>query len=188
LKENGHLFIVAGPSGSGKSTLIKRFLSRHEGFRFPTSVTTRPPREGEVEGDDYFFVSVEEFKKRINGDEFLEWAKVYERYYGTLKSTIEEALASGQKLLKDIDIQGAEALMEVLPREKLTSIFISPPSFNELKKRLLERETESPETLGNRLAEAEVEMAGMDLFDEVIVNDVFDEAYGEFEEILLGRR
>ena len=117
----------------------------------------------------------------------MEWAEVYECFYGTLKKTIQEALSSGEKLLKDIDIQGAEALMELLPKENLTTIFIAPPSFEELKKRLMGRDTESPETLGNRLAEAEIEMEGMDLFDQVIVNDILDEAYLEFEDILLGR-
>jgi len=187
LSESGHVYIVAGPSGAGKSTLIKRFLSQVDGFRFPTSVTTRQAREGEVDGDHYFFVSSQEFKQCIQADEFLEWANVYDCYYGTLKKTIEDSLASGEKLLKDIDIQGAEALIELLPKEKLTSIFIAPPSFSELKKRLIDRESESPETLKNRLAEAEVEMSGMDLFDKIIVNDVLEEAYVDFRDILLGQ-
>jgi guanylate kinase len=182
---SGHLYLVAGPSGAGKSTLIKRFLSENDGHRFPTSVTTREPREGELNGDHYFFVTVEEFKQRVRDKDFLEWANVYESYYGTLKKTIEDSLASGQKLLKDIDIQGAEALMKVLPKENMTSIFIAPPSLTDLKKRLMNRDSESPEALSKRLSEAEIEMSGMDLFDEVIVNDVLEDAYLDFKGILL---
>lgn len=183
-KNKGHLVIVAGPSGSGKSTLIKKILSKYPQWSFPTSVTTREPREGEVHGDHYFFVSRDTFRQKIEANEFLEWAAVYGMYYGTLKSTITQGLQAGQHFLKDIDIQGARSLMALLGPEELTSIFISPPSLEALKARLMSRGTESEETLSNRLAEAQVEMEGASEFDHLIVNDDLGAAFDQFEQII----
>ena len=181
----GHLTIVAGPSGSGKSTLIKRFLKEHQQYSFPTSVTTRLPRPGEVNGDHYFFVSSEEFSEKRENNEFLEWASVYGLYYGTLKSTILEGLQKGQCFLKDIDVQGAKNLMSLVDPKHLTSIFIRPPSFDELKKRLLGRDSENARTLENRLAEAAEELQWAHHFQHVIVNDQFDLSYAEFKSCVL---
>jgi guanylate kinase len=180
LSSKGHLTIVAGPSGSGKSTLIKRFLKANPEVTFPTSVTTREPREGEVHGDHYFFMSRDEFRDMQQRGEFLEWAAVYGLYYGTMKSTITKGLEEGQKFLKDIDIQGAENLMKTLPPDDLTTIFICPPSLEVLKERLLTRASESDETLKNRLAEAEVEIQGSHLFQHVLINDDLETCYREF--------
>jgi guanylate kinase len=180
----GHLVIVAGPSGSGKSTLIKRYLAETPQCTFPTSVTTREPREGEVHGDHYFFVSRDDFREKMDNDEFLEWAAVYGLYYGTLKSTIMDGLKEGKSFLKDIDIQGARSLMELLPPQNLTSIFISPPSLEVLKERLQFRNSENEETLRNRLAEAQVEMEGAKEFDKIIINDDLEKAYAEFKAAL----
>jgi guanylate kinase len=180
----GHLVIVAGPSGSGKSTLIKRYLAENPQWTFPTSVTTREPREGEVHGDHYFFVSRDDFREKMDKDEFLEWAAVYGLYYGTLKSTIMDGLKEGKSFLKDIDIQGARSLMELLPPQNLTSIFISPPSLEVLKERLQFRNSENEETLRNRLAEAQVEMEGAKEFDKIIINDDLEKAYAEFKAAL----
>jgi guanylate kinase len=182
---HGHLNIVAGPSGSGKSTLIKRFLKEYPQYCFPTSVTTREPRKGEIDGDHYFFVSRDEFRAKREQNQFLEWAAVYGLYYGTLKSTITEGLANGRLFLKDIDIQGAKSLMNLVKPTDLTSIFISPPSLDELKARLLSRGTETEQTLRNRLAEAEVEMQGIQCFQHVIVNDNFEQSYTEFKRCVL---
>lgn len=182
---SGHLVIVAGPSGSGKSTLIKRFLKNHPGWTFPTSMTTREPRSGEVDGHHYYFVDRDHFREKIEAGAFLEWAAVYGLYYGTLKSTVKDGLDQGQRFLKDIDIQGANSLMDLLPPDQLTSIFIAPPSLELLKQRLMSRDTESEETLNNRLAEAEVEMKGTENFEHVIVNDDLEQAYQAFEEAIL---
>ena len=184
---SGHLAIVAGPSGSGKSTLIKRFLKEHPQWSFPTSVTTRKPRSGEIHGDHYFFVSRDDFRQKMDQGEFLEWAAVYGLYYGTLKSTITDGLQNDQLFLKDIDIQGARSLIELLPSANLTSIFISPPSLSVLKERLMSRDSETEATLNNRLAEAEIEMQGASEFDHLIINDHLEQAYQEFKTNLLSR-
>lgn len=183
----GHLTIVAGPSGAGKSTLIKRFLGEFPEHRFPTSATTREPREGEVHGHHYYFIDRDTFREYIDEGRFLEWAAVYGKYYGTLKTTILEALDHGDKLLKDIDIQGAEALMKLLDPSDITTIFISPPSLDTLIKRLVTRDSENPETLANRLAEAEVEMAGADRFQHILVNEDLEVCYEEFKSAVLGK-
>jgi guanylate kinase len=182
---SGHLAIVAGPSGSGKSTLIKRFLKEYPQWSFPTSVTTREPRAGEVHGDHYFFVSRDDFRQKMDQGDFLEWAAVYGLYYGTLKSTITQGLDDGKYFLKDIDIQGARSLIEILPSANLTSIFISPPSLSVLKERLMSRDSETQATLNNRLAEAEIEMQGASEFEHVIINDDLEQAYQQFKELLI---
>jgi guanylate kinase len=180
LNRRGHLTLVAGPSGSGKSTLIKRFLEEKPNYQFPTSATTRSPREGEVYGDHYFFLSQEDFLDRKNQGDFLEWAEVYGLFYGTLKATIGEGLDSGTFFIKDIDIQGAESLMKTLAPEDLTTIFVAPPSLEVLEQRLLARGSESESTLRQRLAEAEVEMEGSHLFQHFLINDDLERCYRDF--------
>lgn len=176
----GSLFIICGPSGSGKSTLIKKFLAENPQYIFPTSVTTRTAREGEVNGDHYFFIHEKEFIEKKENEEFLEWANVYGKYYGTLKSTILNGLDEGKKFIKDIDLQGARALFKLLNRKDFKSIFVSPPSMEILKKRLQDRESETEETLNKRLKTAEEEMLAKGEFDTIITNDNFDQAYKEF--------
>ncbi|MBF0196875.1 MAG: guanylate kinase [Planctomycetes bacterium] len=185
--KRGHLTIVCGPSGCGKSTLIKAFLKKYDHFTFPTSVTTRSPREGEVHGEHYFFMSKEDFKAKNDKGEFLEYADVYGQYYGTLKATIDDSLIKGESLIKDIDIQGAKSLMKTLDPSDLTSIFISPPSLEALKDRLDKRGSENESTLKRRLQEAELEMSDSHLFNHVIINDKLEQAYEDFEKILLNQ-
>jgi len=181
----GYLNIISGPSGAGKSTLIKRFLAEHSDYIFPTSITTRPPREGEINGDHYLFVNEKEFiQKKDNGD-FLEWANVYGMYYGTLKSTILNGLKEGKKFIKDIDVQGASALMELLNKNDYTSIFIAPPSIEELKQRLIDRGSESQQQLNERLNFAQKEIDKSEQFDVVINNDDLNETYKKFSDIML---
>lgn len=180
MNRRGHLTLVAGPSGSGKSTLIKRFLEENPNYRFPTSATTRSPRQGEVDGDHYFFLSQEDFLDRKNRGDFLEWAEVYGLFYGTMKATINEGLDSGTFFIKDIDIQGAESLMKTLAPEDLTTIFISPPSLEVLEQRLLARGSENESSLRQRLDEAAVEMEGSHLFQHFLVNDDLERCYGDF--------
>jgi len=181
----GYLNIISGPSGAGKSTLIKRFLNQHKGYIFPTSITTRPPREGEINGDHYLFVDEKEFIKRKDNDEFLEWANVYGMFYGTLKSTILNGLKEGKKFIKDIDVQGASVLMDLLNKNDYMSIFISPPSIEVLKKRLIDRGSENEQQLSERLKFAQKEIDKSNMFDVVINNDNLENAYKKFSDIML---
>jgi guanylate kinase len=181
----GKLNIISGPSGAGKSTLIKRFLKEYPEFIFPTSVTTRKPREGEINGDHYIFLNEDEFLKKKNEEELLEWADVYGMYYGTLKSTILNGLDEGKKFIKDIDVQGANALMDILDNKLYTSVFISPPSIQELKQRLLNRGSEAEEQLQKRVDAALQECEQAHHFDYEIINEDLEKAYAEFCNILL---
>lgn len=185
MANQGRLIIVAGPSGSGKSTLIGRFMKEHPEYHFPTSATTRSPRTGETHGKEYYFLSHEEFKKRLDNQEFLEHAQVFGEFYGTLKSVVSQALDRGEKLLKDVDVQGARSLMEILKPPRLVSIFISPPSFELLAKRLRERASEDETTVNRRLNEAQKEMAQSSFFDHELVNDDLQLAYQAFSKLLL---
>lgn len=180
----GHLTIVSGPSGCGKSTLIKRFLSENPQYSFPTSATTREPREGELDGDHYYFFSRPEFVARRERGDFLEWAEVYGMLYGTLKETIIKGHEEGTLFLKDIDVQGAKKLMGLISPQDLSSIFIAPPSHEVLKKRLFSRGSENDKNLVRRLEEATREMNEQHLFTHTIVNDTLDEAYQEFSRLL----
>jgi len=181
----GKMIIVAGPSGSGKSTLISKFLKLYPEYSFPTSATTRKARPGEQDGVQYHFLSIEDFENNIENNHFLEWALVYGKYYGTLKSTISQGLNEGKLFLKDIDIQGARSLMTLLDKTDLKSIFISPPSIEQLKARLLARPKETDANIETRLEEAQSEMKGAYLFDINIVNDNLDHAFEQFKDFIL---
>lgn len=185
MSQRGKFIIVAGPSGSGKSTLITKFLEHHPEYSFPTSATTRKARPGEIHGVQYFFMDTESFENGIEQGDFLEWALVYGRYYGTLKSTIEQGLEVGTLFLKDIDIQGAKSLMSLLDKKDMKSIFISPPSLKDLKTRLLNRPKEDGAKIDLRLQEAKQEMQGAYLFDLNIINDDLNLAYQQFEKFIL---
>ena len=183
----GHITLVSGPSGSGKSTLITRFIAEHPQYRFPTSVTTRPPRPGEVQGVHYDFVDDAEFERRRAAGAFLEWAHVYGLYYGTLKSTVLDGIASGCLFLKDVDVQGAESLMGILPASAVTSIFVAPPSFAVLEQRLRGRQSDQEGVVQKRIEEARREISRMDFFDHVITNHAVEQTYAEFSRIILAR-
>lgn len=180
----GHLTIVSGPSGSGKSTLIKRFIHEHPEFAFPTSVTTRKPRPGEINGDHYCFVSTDEFEGLKKENAFLEWACVYDLMYGTLKETIEQGLKYDKQFIKDIDVQGSLSLIKVVPKPHLTTIFVSPPSLETLEERLRGRGSEDESALGKRLDEAKNEMDQKDHFDHLIVNEDLEASYQDFCKII----
>lgn len=156
-------------------------------FHFPVSATTRSPRPGEKHGRDYYFLSRVEFDAKICNREFLEHAEVYGHLYGTLKKTVTEALGRGELLLKDVDVQGARSIMSVIPPGDLKTVFIAPPSMEELIKRLSGRGSEDAEALGRRLAAAEGEMRAAAGFSRVIVNDDLDRAYAEFKDALMTR-
>lgn len=176
----GKLIIVSAPSGSGKSTIIN-WLMQHEELHlaFSVSCTSRAPRGNERDGIEYFFLSVDEFKERIERDEFLEYEEVYEgRFYGTLKSQVERQLADGQNVVFDVDVKGGCSLKKYFG-DRALAIFIQPPSVEELRRRLEKRGTDTPEVINDRVAKAEYELTFADRFDKVLVNDDLDTALAE---------
>ena len=179
----GKLIIVSAPSGSGKSTIIS-WLMTHPELRlaFSISCTSRPPRGSERDGVEYFFLTPDEFRRRIEADEFLEYEEVYEgRFYGTLKSQVEHQLSQGQNVVFDVDVKGGCSLKKYFG-DRALSIFIQPPSVEELRRRLENRGTDSPEVIADRVAKAEYELTFAPMFDRVVVNDDLEtaqqEAYG----------
>jgi len=185
-KRLGLALIITAPSGAGKSTLIKKLLAEFDSAGFSVSATTRSPRPGERDGVDYEFISVETFKERIGQDYFAEWAEVHGNYYGTPKQGVFDRLASGRDVIFDIDVQGAKQLKANLNLGR--SVFILPPSFPELEKRLKGRGSDSPETIARRLANAKTEIGQAGWFDHVVVNDDLDQAYDELRAVYLAER
>ena len=177
----GRMLVISGPSGSGKTTICKRLLQDPR-VRFSVSATTRSPRPGEVDGRDYHFVSKERFRAMIAEGAFIEHAEVYGNMYGTLRRPMEEALASGLVYLLEIDVQGALQLKTL--GEPGIYVFIAPPSFDELRRRLEARKTELPEVLERRLKKAEDEWRERGKYDQVVVNDALERAVAEVRAIV----
>ncbi|MEE0870234.1 MAG: guanylate kinase [Bacteroidaceae bacterium] len=174
----GNCLIFSAPSGSGKSTIVQWLTKEHPELNlvFSISATSRPPRGTEQHGVEYFFLTPEEFKAKIDANEFLEYEEVYtDRYYGTLKSQVEEQLESGKNVIFDIDIKGGINVKKFFG-DRALSLFIQPPSVEELRKRLVGRATDSAEQIEERLAKAEYEMSFAPQFDQIIVNDDLDTA------------
>lgn len=168
---SGKLIIITAPSGAGKTTIVKYLLETISSLSFSVSATTRPPRENESDGRDYYFISESEFKEHIANNHFLEWEEVYPgRFYGTLQSEVERLWNMGKHVVFDIDVMGAIHLQEKFPDNSIT-IFIAPPSLEILRQRLAARKTETQHTLSTRLQRAEMELSKKNLFDKVIVND-----------------
>lgn len=179
--QNGKLIILAAPSGGGKSTLAKRLFSDFESLKFSVSATTRKPREGEVDGEHYNFLSKDEFLKKINENDFLEWEEFYGgTYYGTLRSDVDKKLKTGYFVLLDIDVKGAVNVKHMYSKNCL-SLFIQPPSIEILKQRLEARGTENNDSLALRLARANEELEYADQFDLVIINDELEIAYAQLK-------
>lgn len=179
------LIVISGPSGAGKDTIMQRMKERGMPFHFVVTATTRPRRENEVHGRDYFFVSKEEFARMIEQDELIEYAIVYGDYKGIPKQQVREALASGKDVVMRIDVQGAETVRKLAPGAIL--IFITVDNEQELERRLRERKTESAEELALRIATARKELQRVDAFDYIVVNadDHQDEAVDTIQAIIL---
>ena len=172
----GKLIIFSAPSGSGKSTIINYLLTQELNLAFSISATSRPPRGTEQNGVEYFFLSPDEFRSRIANDEFLEYEEVYQdRFYGTLKAQVEKQLAAGQNVVFDVDVVGGCNIKKFYG-ERALSVFIQPPSVEELRKRLVGRGTDTPEVIESRIAKAEYELSFAPKFDAVIVNDDLETA------------
>jgi guanylate kinase len=180
----GSILVLSGPSGAGKSTLIKEMVKDIGPYYFSISTTTRTPREGEKDGVDYFFVDKESFQQDIAEELFLEYALVHGNYYGTSLRAVEEALGEGKLVIFDIDVQGHQSIKTRLP-DITTSVFITPPSFEALKERLINRKTDSMEVIEKRLVMAGEELKQIDAFDYVIVNDDLDKAIKEIKAVAL---
>lgn len=177
----GKLFIISGSSGVGKGTLIKEFLKKAQNVFLSVSSTTRKPRPGEVDGVNYFFTALEEFEKDVADDVFLEWAEFGGNRYGTNKNRVQEMLSSGKNVLLEIEVQGAKQVKEKMP--EAISIFILPPSKEELENRLRGRNTETEESIQKRLKAIEFESQESVHYDFKVVNDVIEHAVSEIIEI-----
>ena len=177
----GKLLIFSAPSGSGKSTIINWLMESHPelNMKFSISCTSRPPRGKEQNGVEYFFLTPEEFRKKIADDEFVEYEEVYtDRYYGTLKSQVEKQLENGENVVSDVDVHGAMNIKKAYDSQAL-SLFIQPPSVEELRKRLTGRGTEVAEEIEKRIGRAEYELTFANKFDTVIINDDLEKAKEE---------
>lgn len=177
----GVALFVSGPSGAGKTTVCDKLLEQKKDLHFSISCTTREPRSGEVDGEDYYFISVKEFKEKVENDEFLEYAEVHDNYYGTLKTEVTDKVSKGRDVLIDIDVQGMKQIKETLVGNDTlqrcsTFVFIAPPSYTELEKRLRKRATETEATISKRLLNARKELKAWKEYTYLIVNDEVDTA------------
>lgn len=183
----GHLFLILGPSGSGKGTVIVHLRRVFQAAVFPISCTTRAPRPGEKSGEVYYFVDKSEFQRRIQAGDFLEWAIVHnDNYYGTLKSPILDAIAGGKKVIREVDIQGVESIRALVPRDQVTSIFITTPSWENLRSRILKRSQISADELAKREASFRKEIAYSKKCDFIVRSEEgkIAEVCGEVEGII----
>lgn len=180
----GKLIIITAPSGAGKTSITKYLLNKYAQLAFSVSAATRKPRAHEVDGQDYYFMSVDSFHQKISENAFVEWEMVYEgKYYGTLKSEVERLWSIGKTPVLDIDVNGAIHVREQYPNNTL-AIFVEPPSMDELKRRLERRGTENIESMQTRLSKAEYEISFKGQFDKVIINDDLQRACGETETVI----
>ena len=181
-ERTGMLLIISGPSGTGKGTLVNKLMESDPSFRFSCSVTTRAPRVGEIEGVHYHFVTVEEYNRMVENNEFLEHATVHGNHYGTLKKPLEELMKQGYNVLLDIDPQGAISVME--NAEDYVSVFILPPSFEALRVRLHTRNTDDPVEIERRLNNARGEVKKVDRYQYSIINDDLELAFCQLQSIV----
>lgn len=178
------LIIFTAPSGAGKTTIVRHLLKTRKDIAFSISACTRPPRYGEINGMDYYFLTVDEFKQKVAQNEFVEYEEVYEnQYYGTLRSEIERLWAEGKHVLFDIDVKGARAIKEAYGQQAL-SIFVKPPSFEILKQRLINRRTEDEASLHRRINRVREEMTYERIFDVTLINGDLDTALIDAERLV----
>ena len=182
----GRIFVISGPSGAGKSTLIKSLRERVDSIGYSISHTTRSPRANEQHGVDYFFVDTPDFKKMIDNNAFVEWALVYDDYYGTSYGTLEEKINAGLDIILDIDIQGAKNIKNKIDDCRL--IFILPPSREILEKRLRARATDHTDAIEKRIGQATNELINCKWYDYLVINDDLEKAVKELESIILADR
>jgi guanylate kinase len=180
--ERGKLFVVSGPSGAGKSTVISRVMAARDDVVFSVSATTRTPREGEVDGVNYFFIDRQRFKEMIDNGEFLEYAEYVTNFYGTPRKAVMERLASGLNVILDIEVQGAAQVRERMP--EAVTVFLTPPSFKELENRLRNRHQDSEEMIKCRLERAKAEYMAAETYDYIVINEDPDVAACELSSII----
>lgn len=181
----GKLIVFSAPSGSGKTTIVRHLLGIEDlNLEFSISATSREKRGSEVDGKDYYYLSLKEFKNKIKNDEFLEWEEVYrDNFYGTLKTEVERIWAMGKNVIFDIDVSGGLRIKRKFPEETL-AIFVKPPSIDELKIRLKKRKTETEDKINMRVAKASAELATAPLFDVIVVNDDLEKALVQAEKLV----
>lgn len=168
-KYGNFILIISGPSGSGKSTIVKKFLQDNDEFMLSVSHTTRVKRKDEIDGVNYYFISKDEFERMIERDEFLEWAKIYDNYYGTSKKEVDRILKSEKNVLLEINVDGLISAKKIF-KDDIVSVFVTPENLDELIKRLRDRNTESDDELIRRIREVEREISYIDLYDYLIIN------------------
>jgi guanylate kinase len=180
----GKLIIFSAPSGAGKTTIVHYLLDTFPEFlEFSVSACSRPKRNGETEGADYYYLSLEAFKQKIAMDEFVEWEEVYkDNFYGTLKAEIERIWHKGKHVIFDVDVNGGLNLKNIF-REKALAVFVMPPSVASLEERLRKRETETPESIARRMGKAQMEIDKSSAFDRIVMNDTLEHAFEEAQKI-----
>ncbi|MCF8000963.1 MAG: guanylate kinase [Halanaerobiales bacterium] len=184
--QKGILFVLSGPSGVGKGTVLEGLMDDYNDINYSISVTTRTPREDEINGDDYFFVSREKFEEMKEKNQFLETAKVHGNYYGTPRHYVEECLSKGEDIILEIDIQGAKQIKKEF--DDAVYIFLLPPNYEELKTRLEKRDSETPESLKRRLKNASEEISEVKNYDYSIVNDKVGDTVEEVKKVIKKER
>ncbi len=181
-EKRGKIIVVSAPSGTGKTTILKKFLAQNKDYKFSVSYTTRAKRDNETNGVEYFFITEQEFLRKIESGDFLEWEKVYDYYYGTDKNLVELSVSKGDNILIEVDVKGALSIKKLFPEAIL--VFIEPPSMEELKRRLINRKTENELDLSKRLNRAEMEMKERDKFTYIICNEQVDKTLEELQSLL----
>ena len=179
------LFVIAAPSGAGKTTLVKALVARNPGLCFSISYTTRRKRRTEVDGVDYLFISVETFERLKEEGELLEFAEVFDNFYATSRSQVEQHLAGNRNVILEIDWQGARQVRASMP--ECVTVFVLPPSIEELERRLRDRRTDSTEVIERRLRDAQSDMSHWDEFDYIVINDKLEQAVVDLEDVLAGK-
>lgn len=182
----GSIFVISAPSGAGKSTLIQKLLAADPRLKFSISYTTRPPRQGEVHGEHYYFISPEEFRRRREQGALVEWVEQFGFYYGTGTEWVQQTIMAGMDALLDLETRGARALKAAFPEAAL--IFLAPPSWAELERRIISRGELSPRELASRLAQGREELRQAHWYDFVVVNDVLEQALADLQAVITACR